>query len=165
MARDGGENDGAWRGLGSAFFDRVQAGVTTDAIDKAVHAMITDAGAYPSPLTYGNFPKSVCTSVNECICHGIPDARPLVDGDIINIDVTVYLEVSARAQDLVRSLHAEVHVVFGVLAHCCMHTRFEGVVMVSITLLCLILKVYSSLFACAHYLASKEGGGLFHQCF
>lgn len=42
----------------------------------------------------GNFPKSVCTSVNECVCHGIPDARPLVDGDIINIDVTVYLNVS-----------------------------------------------------------------------
>jgi methionine aminopeptidase len=42
----------------------------------------------------GNFPKSVCTSVNECVCHGIPDARPLVEGDIINIDVTVYLDVS-----------------------------------------------------------------------
>ncbi len=67
--------------------------MTTDAIDKAVHSMITDAGAYPSPLTYGNFPKSVCTSVNECICHGIPDARALADGDIINIDVTVYLDV------------------------------------------------------------------------
>ena len=71
-----------------------QAGVTTDVIDKAVHKMIIDAGAYPSPLTYGNFPKSVCTSVNECICHGIPDARALVDGDIVNIDVTVYLDVS-----------------------------------------------------------------------
>ncbi|KAI9123629.1 hypothetical protein K1719_004929 [Acacia pycnantha] len=55
--------------------------------------MIIDNGAYPSPLGYGNFPKSVCTSVNECICHGIPDSRPLEDGDIINIDVTVYLNV------------------------------------------------------------------------
>ena len=73
----------------------LQAGVTTDAIDKAVHQMIIDNGAYPSPLTYGDFPKSVCTSVNECICHGIPDQRALVDGDIINIDVTVYLDVSA----------------------------------------------------------------------
>ncbi|CAK0761962.1 Methionine aminopeptidase 1D, chloroplastic/mitochondrial [Coccomyxa viridis] len=69
----------------------VKAGVTTDEIDKAVHKMTIDNGAYPSPLTYGNFPKSVCTSVNECVCHGIPDARKLVEGDIVNIDVTVYL--------------------------------------------------------------------------
>eukprot|EP00958_Prasinococcus_capsulatus_P013050 scaffold1318_cov388-Prasinococcus_capsulatus_cf.AAC.71 len=69
----------------------VKPGVTTDEIDKAVHQMIIDAGAYPSPLNYGSFPKSVCTSVNECICHGIPDNRELVDGDIINIDVTVFL--------------------------------------------------------------------------
>eukprot|EP00951_Prasinocladus_malaysianus_P036381 scaffold382743_cov51-Prasinocladus_malaysianus.AAC.1 len=54
--------------------------------------MTVDAGAYPSPLNYGQFPKSVCTSVNECICHGIPDSRPLEDGDIINIDVTVFLD-------------------------------------------------------------------------
>eukprot|EP00897_Mesotaenium_endlicherianum_P001299 jgi/Mesen1/1197/ME000128S00171 len=69
----------------------VKPGVTTDEIDKAVHKMIVEAGAYPSPLNYGRFPKSVCTSINECICHGIPDSRPLQDGDIINIDVTVYL--------------------------------------------------------------------------
>lgn len=69
----------------------VKPSVTTDEIDKAVHKMIIEAGAYPSPLGYGGFPKSVCTSVNECLCHGIPDSRPLQDGDIINIDVTVYL--------------------------------------------------------------------------
>ncbi|XP_059655547.1 methionine aminopeptidase 1B, chloroplastic [Cornus florida] len=69
----------------------VRPSVTTDQIDKAVHQMIIDAGAYPSPLGYGGFPKSVCTSVNECMCHGIPDSRQLQDGDIINIDVTVYL--------------------------------------------------------------------------
>lgn len=69
----------------------VQPGTKTDEIDKAVHQMIIDNGAYPSPLGYGGFPKSVCTSVNECICHGIPDSRELEDGDIINIDVTVYL--------------------------------------------------------------------------
>ncbi|KAK8449586.1 hypothetical protein SEVIR_7G243800v4 [Setaria viridis] len=69
----------------------VKPSVTTDEIDKAVHKMIIDAGAYPSPLGYGGFPKSVCTSVNECMCHGIPDSRALQDGDIINIDVTVYL--------------------------------------------------------------------------
>ncbi|XP_048334572.2 methionine aminopeptidase 1D, chloroplastic/mitochondrial isoform X2 [Ziziphus jujuba] len=69
----------------------VQPGTKTDEIDEAVHQMIIDNGAYPSPLGYGGFPKSVCTSVNECICHGIPDSRALEDGDIINIDVTVYL--------------------------------------------------------------------------
>ncbi|PSR87987.1 Methionine aminopeptidase [Actinidia chinensis var. chinensis] len=69
----------------------VKPGITTDEIDQAVHQMIIDNGAYPSPLGYGGFPKSVCTSVNECICHGIPDSRALEDGDIINIDVTVYL--------------------------------------------------------------------------
>ncbi|KAI0499079.1 hypothetical protein KFK09_019980 [Dendrobium nobile] len=69
----------------------VKPGLTTDEIDKAVHQMIINNGAYPSPLGYGGFPKSVCTSVNECICHGIPDSRKLEDGDIINIDVTVYL--------------------------------------------------------------------------
>ncbi|XP_006647946.2 methionine aminopeptidase 1D, chloroplastic/mitochondrial [Oryza brachyantha] len=69
----------------------VKPGITTDEIDKAVHQMIIDNRAYPSPLGYCGFPKSVCTSVNECICHGIPDSRPLEDGDIINIDVTVYL--------------------------------------------------------------------------
>ncbi|KAH0697490.1 hypothetical protein KY289_014972 [Solanum tuberosum] len=69
----------------------VKPGIMTDEIDQAVHQMIVDNGAYPSPLGYGGFPKSVCTSVNECICHGIPDSRPLGDGDIINIDVTVYL--------------------------------------------------------------------------
>ncbi|KAL3833351.1 hypothetical protein ACJIZ3_008087 [Penstemon smallii] len=69
----------------------VKPGITTDEIDEAVHQMIIDNGAYPSPLGYGGFPKSVCTSVNECICHGIPDSRALEDGDIVNIDVTVYL--------------------------------------------------------------------------
>lgn len=54
-----------------------QPTITTNEIDKAVHKMIIDAGAYPSPLGYGGFPKSVCTSVNECMCHGIPDSRRL----------------------------------------------------------------------------------------
>ena len=70
----------------------VKAGVTTDEIDAAVHAACVERGAYPSPLNYRNFPKSCCTSVNEVICHGIPDKRPLEDGDIINIDITVYLD-------------------------------------------------------------------------
>jgi len=64
---------------------------TTNDIDVAVHAMTLEHGAYPSPLNYGGFPKSVCTSLNECICHGIPDDTVIQDGDIINVDVTVYL--------------------------------------------------------------------------
>ena len=70
----------------------VAPGVTTEEIDIVVHEMIIKAGAYPSPLNYGGFPKSVCTSLNECICHGIPDSTVLQDGDIINIDVTVFLD-------------------------------------------------------------------------
>ncbi|KAL5019365.1 hypothetical protein ScPMuIL_005087 [Solemya velum] len=65
-------------------------GVTTDAIDRIVHEACIDRDCYPSPLNYYNFPKSCCTSVNEVICHGIPDSRTLEDGDIINIDITVY---------------------------------------------------------------------------
>jgi len=70
----------------------VEPGITTDKIDEIVHAETIKRGAYPSPLNYRGFPKSVCTSVNEVICHGIPDSRPLLDGDIINIDVTVYVD-------------------------------------------------------------------------
>ncbi len=68
----------------------VKPGVTTDAIDRAVHNFIVDAGAYPSTLGYMGFPKACCTSINEVICHGIPDDRPLEDGDIVNIDITAY---------------------------------------------------------------------------
>ncbi len=68
----------------------VRPGITTDEIDRVVHELSVEAGGYPSPLNYRGFPKSVCTSVNEIICHGIPDSRPLADGDIINIDVTLY---------------------------------------------------------------------------
>jgi len=67
-------------------------GVRTEEIDAAVHAATVAAGAYPSPLNYGGFPKSVCTSINEVICHGIPDDSVLQEGDIVNIDVTVFLD-------------------------------------------------------------------------
>lgn len=70
----------------------VAPGVTTDAIDAVVHQEIVDRNGYPSPLNYRGFPKSVCTSINEIICHGIPDSRALRDGDIINIDVTIFLD-------------------------------------------------------------------------
>lgn len=65
-------------------------GVTTDEIDRAVHEACIERECYPSPMNYYNFPKSCCTSVNEVICHGIPDLRPLEDGDLCNVDVTVY---------------------------------------------------------------------------
>lgn len=68
----------------------VRPNITTDEIDKAVHAFIIQNNAYPSPLNYHHFPKSICTSVNEVICHGIPDDRSLQEGDIVNIDITVY---------------------------------------------------------------------------
>ena len=69
----------------------IAPGVTTDELDAVAHEYMLDHGAYPSPLGYKGFPKSVCTSVNEVICHGIPDARPLEDGDIVNIDVTAFI--------------------------------------------------------------------------
>eukprot|EP01096_Ripella_sp_DP13-Kostka_P001878 TRINITY_DN12394_c0_g1_i1.p1 TRINITY_DN12394_c0_g1~~TRINITY_DN12394_c0_g1_i1.p1 ORF type:complete len:331 (+),score=87.58 TRINITY_DN12394_c0_g1_i1:31-993(+) len=68
----------------------VKPGITTDEIDKIVTEEIFRHEAYPSPLHYHGFPKSICTSVNECACHGIPDNRALVEGDLISIDVTVY---------------------------------------------------------------------------
>ncbi|PSN32658.1 Methionine aminopeptidase 1D [Blattella germanica] len=65
-------------------------GVTTDEIDEYVHCLAIENNAYPSPLNYRGFPKSVCTSINNVACHGIPDDRPLEDGDIINVDITVF---------------------------------------------------------------------------
>lgn len=69
----------------------VQAGATTDDIDKFVHAETIRLGAYPSPLAYAGFPKSVCTSVNEVVCHGIPDSTVLRTGDIVKLDVSVFI--------------------------------------------------------------------------
>jgi methionyl aminopeptidase len=71
----------------------IAPGVTTDHLDAVAHEYLIDHGAYPSTLGYRGFPKSVCTSVNEVVCHGIPDDRPLEDGDIVNIDITAYLVV------------------------------------------------------------------------
>ena len=68
----------------------VQPGITTNDIDVLVHKETIQRNSYPSPLNYGNFPKSCCTSLNEVICHGIPDSTVLNNGDIINIDVTVF---------------------------------------------------------------------------
>ncbi|MDF1486913.1 type I methionyl aminopeptidase [Tessaracoccus caeni] len=68
----------------------IAPGVTTDALDAIAHEYMLDHGAYPSALGYRGFPKSICTSVNEVICHGIPDLRPLEDGDLVKIDCTAF---------------------------------------------------------------------------
>ena len=70
----------------------IAPGVTTDALDKIAHEYLCDHGAYPSCLGYMGFPKSICTSINEVICHGIPDSTVLNEGDIINLDVTAYID-------------------------------------------------------------------------
>ncbi|MAP74253.1 MAG: type I methionyl aminopeptidase [Planctomycetaceae bacterium] len=72
--------------------EKVTAGISTDKLDEIAHDEIIRQGAYPSPLNYRGFRKSICTSVNEVVCHGIPDSRQLQEGDIVNIDVTVFYE-------------------------------------------------------------------------
>jgi methionyl aminopeptidase len=95
--------------------EHCKPGVTTDEVDRVVHEFLCDHGAYPSTLGYKGFPKSCCTSLNEVICHGIPDSTLIEDGDIVNVDVTAFLdgvhgdtnqtfcvgEVSAEVRDLV----------------------------------------------------------------
>jgi methionyl aminopeptidase len=95
--------------------EHCKPGVTTDEVDRVVHEFLCDHGAYPSTLGYKGFPKSCCTSLNEVICHGIPDSTVIEDGDIVNVDVTAFLdgvhgdtnqtfcvgEVSQEARDLV----------------------------------------------------------------
>ncbi|XP_012251692.2 methionine aminopeptidase 1D, mitochondrial isoform X2 [Athalia rosae] len=68
----------------------LKAGLTSDELDKRLHCLIINNGAYPSPLNYRGFPKSICTSINNVACHGIPDNRPFLEGDILNVDVTVF---------------------------------------------------------------------------
>lgn len=88
----------AMRIAGSLAADAVQLagktaapGITTDQIDAVVHEFLCDNGAYPSTLGYRGYPKSCCTSLNEVICHGIPDSTVIQDGDILNVDVTAYI--------------------------------------------------------------------------
>jgi methionyl aminopeptidase len=75
----------------AAVAEHIVAGVTTDELDRIGHEFLLDQGAYPSTLGYRGFPKSLCTSVNEVICHGIPDSTVLRDGDIVNIDITAFI--------------------------------------------------------------------------
>jgi methionyl aminopeptidase len=72
--------------------ERLRAGMTTEDINTLVHEDTTRRGARPAPLNYKGFPKSVCTSINEVVCHGIPDKQALKDGDIINVDITTVYE-------------------------------------------------------------------------
>jgi len=80
--------------IGRLVLDRaaaaVRPGISTDELDAIVHAACIEFDAYPSPYNYYHYPKSVCTSVNEVICHGIPDRRPLENGDIVNLDISLY---------------------------------------------------------------------------
>lgn len=70
--------------------EAIAPGVTTDELDRVGHEAAIARDSYPSPLNYRGFPKSLCTSVNEVVCHGIPDSRKLEEGDIVNVDVTVF---------------------------------------------------------------------------
>jgi methionyl aminopeptidase len=97
----------------------VRPGITTDEIDAITHQAYIDLGGYPSTLNYHGYPKSLCTSVNEVICHGIPDSRPLEEGDIVNLDITIYIngmhgdlsetvlvgEVDEQSRNLVQATH------------------------------------------------------------
>ncbi|MFM7068190.1 MAG: type I methionyl aminopeptidase, partial [Actinomycetes bacterium] len=101
----------------------VRPGITTDQLDQIGHDAMVAAGSYPSTLNYRSYPKSLCTSVNEVVCHGIPDSRKLVDGDIVNVDVTAYIggvhgdtsatflvgEVDEDSMALVRATRAAMH--------------------------------------------------------
>jgi methionyl aminopeptidase len=79
---------GAVEAVGAA----IAPGVTTDALDAIAHDFVISHGAYPSTLGYRGYPKSCCTSINETICHGIPDNTVIVEGDIVNIDITAFLD-------------------------------------------------------------------------
>ena len=72
--------------------EHVRPGVTTESLDKLAHEFITARNAIPAPLNYRGFPKSICTSINHVVCHGIPGPKRLTEGDIVNIDVTVILD-------------------------------------------------------------------------
>jgi methionyl aminopeptidase len=75
-----------------AVLTSVKPGVTTDQLDQIGHEFLIDRGAYPSTLGYRGFPKSLCSSLNEVICHGIPDDTVIEEGDLVNIDITAFLD-------------------------------------------------------------------------
>jgi methionyl aminopeptidase len=83
---------------------RVEPGITTDELDRIGHEFLCDHDAYPSTLGYRNYPKSLCTSINEVICHGIPDSTVLEEGDIVNVDITAFIG----------GVHGDTNATFGV---------------------------------------------------
>lgn len=101
----------------------IKKGVTTNQLDSLAYDYTLSNGATPAPLNYNGFPKSICTSVNDCICHGVPDDRPLQNGDIINVDVTCIVngffgdssktffvgEVSEAAKKITRCAYQAMH--------------------------------------------------------
>ncbi len=93
----------------AAVGDAVVPGVTTDELDRVGHEFLVAAGAYPSTLGYRHFPKSLCTSVNEVVCHGIPDSTVLVEGDIVNVDITAFLVVDGAP-----GVHGDTNATFAV---------------------------------------------------
>uniref|UniRef100_A0A7S0ZCV3 Methionine aminopeptidase n=1 Tax=Timspurckia oligopyrenoides TaxID=708627 RepID=A0A7S0ZCV3_9RHOD len=120
----------------------VKVGVTTDEIDKIVHEACIARDSYPSPLNYYHFPKSCCTSVNEVICHGIPDDRPLQNGDIVNIDITLYHggfhgdlnetytvgEVDEESRLLIKSAYDSMHAAIASVKPGVLYREFGGVI-------------------------------------
>ena len=110
--------------------DHIKAGVSTNTLNELCHNFIIENKAIPSPLGYRGYPKSVCTSVNQVVCHGIPDDRPLIEGDIINVDVTTYFQgyhgdtsrtfavgkVSRKARELMQATYESLWV--GIKAAC-----------------------------------------------
>jgi methionyl aminopeptidase len=99
----------------------VAVGVTTDELDGIAHDAYVAEGGYPSPLGYRGFPKSICTSVNEVVAHGIPDDRPLIDGDIVNCDITIYrdgMHGDCSATFLVGAVEPETRRLVDVTAQC-----------------------------------------------
>ncbi len=84
--------------------EHVAPGVSTDELDRVGHEFLCDHGAYPSTLGYNGYPKSLCTSVNEVICHGIPDSTVLCEGDIVNVDITAFVD----------GVHGDTNATFGV---------------------------------------------------
>lgn len=104
--------------------EKVRVGMSTEEINTLVHEYITSRGAYPSPLNYHGFPKSVCTSLNNVICHGIPSEKDILkDGDILNIDITTYLNKfhgDTNATFLVGNVRPEIRKLVEVTYECMM---------------------------------------------
>ena len=104
----------------------VKAGVTTNELDQIADDFIRSHNALPAPLNYKGFPKSICTSVNECVCHGVPDNTPLKEGDVVNVDVTCILE-GFFGDTSAMFFVGEVSENAKTLSDCAFHAMWEGI--------------------------------------